>query len=192
MSVDRRKVFDGVFTRDEVHVNLEKESEGDFEEICKLLSKGAPEARIQSHETFANEAERADPYVAIRVERLRGLCAQAKNIIVKGEDRRIALAVLEDADSVRRDILALQYTRSGLAFAASKRGLSRLYREAVAILKRDGADLPAKLVVKALEAAEVVRAESQMLIWIDDAGKQQKTTWKSFGSSLSRHRNLVR
>ena len=94
MSVDRRKVFDGVFTRDEVHVNLEKESEGDFEEICKLLSKGAPEARIQSHETFANEAVCDDPYVAIRVERLRGLLAQAKNIIVKGDDRRIAVAYL--------------------------------------------------------------------------------------------------
>ena len=111
---------------------------------------------------------------------------------MKGGDRRIAVAVLADADNVRRDILQLQYTRKGIEFAASKRGLSRLYREAVAILKRDGADLPAKLVVKALEAAEVVRAESQMLIWLDDAGKQQKTTWKSFGSSLSRHRNLVR
>ena len=190
MSVDRRKVFDGVFTWDEVTVT--GGDKGDFEEIIKLLSKGSPEDRIQSHEAFANEAGCDDPYVAIRVERLRGLLAQAKNIIVKGDDRRIAVAILADADNVRRDILQLQYTRSGIEFAASKRGLSRLYREAVAILKRDGADLPAKLVVKALEAAEVVRAESQMLIWIDDAGKQQKTTWKSFGSSLSRHRNLVR
>ena len=192
MSVDRRKVFDGVFTRDEVHVNLEKESEGDFEEICKLLTKGSPESRIESHETFANQAGCDDPYVAIRVERLRGLLAQAKNIIVKGDDRRIAVAILADADNVRRDILQLQYTRSGIEFAASKRGLSRLYREAVAILKRDGADLPAKLVVKALEAAKVVRDESQTLHWTDDAGKQQETAWKSFDTNLSRHRKLVR
>ena len=190
MSVERRKVFDGVFTREEVTVT--GGGKDDFGEICNLLDNGSPESRIESHETFANEAEGADPYVAIRVERLRGLVAQAKNIIVKGEDRRIALAVLEDADSVRRDILALQYTRSGLAFAASKRGLSRLYREAVAILKRDGADLPAKLVVKALEAAKVVRDESQTLHWTDDAGTQQETAWKSFDTNLSRHRKLVR
>lgn len=191
MSVERRKVFDGVFTRGEVHVNLEKESEGDFEEICKLLNKGAPEARIQSHEKFVNATDATDPYVAIRIVRLRALVAQAKNIIVKGDDRRIALAVLGDADNVRRDILALQYTRSGIAFAASKRGLSRLYREAVAILKREGADLATKLVVRALENAKVVRDESQILHWTDDAGKQQETSWKSFDTNLSRQRKRI-
>lgn len=191
MSVKRRKVSDdGVFTREEVTVT--GEDRGDFEEICKLLDKGAPEARIQSHETFANAADCADPYVAIRIDRLRGLVAQAKNIIVKSGDRQALLAVLEGADTVRRDILALQYTRSGIEFAASKRGLSRLYREAVAILKREGADLTAKRVIRALENAKVVRDESQILHWTDDAGKQQETSWKSFDTNLSRHRKLIR
>ncbi len=189
MSVGRRKVFDGVFTRDDVHVNLEKESEGDFEEICKLLDKGAPEARIQSHETFMNAADCSDPYVEIRIDRLRGLVAQAKNTIVKGDDRRIALAVLGDADNVRREILALPYTRSGIEFAASKRGRNRLYREAMAI-RAGNKDLAPKLVLQALEAAGVVydvvlnAKRGLVLQWIDDKRRKKSTPFEQFSEHL--------
>lgn len=190
MSVKRRKVFDGVFTREEITVT--GEDKGDFEEICKLLNKGAPEARIQSHETFVNTTDATDPYVALRIDRLRGLVAQAKNIIVKGEDRRTALAVLGDADRLRREILELQYTRRGINFAASKRGLNLLYREAVAIRVGDKTLNP-KAVVKALEAAgvvyEVVQNDKKELVlhWIDDKRRKKSTPLEQFSERLNYH-----
>ena len=194
MSVERRKVFDGVFTRGEVHVNLEKESEGDFEEICKLLNKGAPEARIQSHEKFVNATDATDPYVAIRIVRLRALVAQAKNIIVKGDDRRIALAVLGDADNVRREILALPYTRKGIGLTARNREPNRLYREAVAILKREGTDTKATRVIEALIANKVVRTHKKKpgLHWTADKKRPQCVSLKQFEKRLSHYRTRLR
>lgn len=187
MSVKRRKVFDGVFTR--VEITVTGEDKGDFEEICKLLDKGAPEARIQSHETFTNTTDATDPYVALRIDRLRGLVAQAKNIIVKGEDRRTALALLDNADTLRREILALQYTRSGIKFAASKRGRNRLYREAVAI-RAGNKGLAPKLVLHALEAAGVVydvvlNAKGGLVLqWIDDKRRKKSTPFEQFSERL--------
>ena len=194
MSVKRRKVSDGVFTREEVTVT--GEDKGDFEEICKLLNKGAPEARIQSHETFANATDSSDQSVAIRIGRAAGLVAQAKNIIVTGGDRRTALALLDNADTLRREILALPYTRRGIKFAASKRGLNLLYREAVAIRVGDKTLVP-KAVVKALEAAGVVyevvldAKGGLVLRWIDDKRRKKSTTFEQFSERLDHHTKVI-
>lgn len=187
MTVKRRKVSDGVFTREEVTVT--GADKGDFEEICKRLNKGAPEDRIQSHETFMNAADCSDPYVEIRIDRLRRLVAQAKNIIVKARDRQTALLVLNNADNVRREILALQYTRRGIKFAASTRGRNRLYREAVAI-RAGNKDLAPKLVLQALEAAGVVydvvlNAKGGLVLqWIDDKRRKKSTPFEQFSERL--------
>lgn len=192
MSVKCRKVSDGVFTLEEVTIT--GADKGDFEEICKLLNKGVPEARIQSHETFVNTTHCTDPYVEIRINRLRGLVAQAKNIIVTGGIRQTALHVLDNADNVRREILALPYTRKGIGLTARNREPNRLYREAVAILKREGTGTKAKQVLEELHANKVVRTHKKKpgLHWTDDKKRTQCTSLKQFEKRLSHYRTLLR
>jgi len=98
------------------------------------------------------------------------------------------------ADKAREELdsYALPLAKRGAQFTGNKRPLSLLYREALAILESEGIDLPSKRVRLALEKAGVIRDDSGLLRWTDDAGRQKETSWKQFDTSLSRHRARIR
>lgn len=93
------------------------------------------------------------------------------------------------SDRVQQHILDAY---AGLAPIGNKRGISLLYREAVAILEREGVDFPAKRVRRALEKDGVIRVESEILHWTDGDGRQKRTPIKQFETNLSRHKARIR
>ena len=94
----------------------------------------------------------------------------------------------------------------GEKFQNSKRGYSKLYRVAEKILIDNGADYPAKDVWRKLESlakkghpaiqevegdVDSDEAKHVFVYWIDDKGKEQKTSFKQFQSQLSGHRKTL-
>lgn len=108
------------------------------------------------------------------------------------EAARIAIAIGEFFTAIQISIQWEKFARRGKTIADSKRSLSRLYREAVAILESEGVDYATKRVLRALEEAGVIRVESGLLHWTDDNRRQQETLIKQFDTNLSRHRVRIR
>lgn len=83
----------------------------------------------------------------------------------------------------------------GMKFGTNKlpRGRSRLYREAEAVLERDGRDTPAKAVLTDLERRGVVAVTKKMMMrWRDDADRPKRTTFAQFEKQISKIRGDVR
>ena len=72
----------------------------------------------------------------------------------------------------------------GRRFRDNKRGLNRLYREALAVLEREGRTCSAKIVRKVLEQRRIITTVQSKLIWIDDRGKHKVTTIKQLDSRM--------
>ncbi len=191
MSVKRTKKTDGIFTFVETCVDLTKPRKGDMAVIREILYANTPQSRIQRLEIFTNAMDSTDPFVAMRLERLRDRIARASRAFAGGNGSA-GLALIREAVALRREIEALPYTLKGLRFTGNKRQLSLLYRKAVEILEREGVGFSAKRVRQALEKDGVIRDDYGILHWTDDAGRQKKTPIKQFETNLSRHRIRIR
>jgi hypothetical protein len=66
------------------------------------------------------------------------------------------------------------------------RGFSALYREAIGVLEREGADTSAKGVLRALQTAGVVKKwTTKSVRWVDDNGRPHSTAFVQFAKRLS-------
>lgn len=152
-------------------------------------------AGLNRLEYIANRIENAVPKDsdnsdAQLVHRYIGL---ARAALAKGKTFEAAIeagAWLHDATAYWKDCMLWKDALRGERFSANKRGLSRLYREAVAILERRGAKYPAKLVLRELETIGVIRYNEYIVRWKDDKGRNKKTPVPEFGKNLSKKRNL--
>jgi hypothetical protein len=108
------------------------------------------------------------------------------------EAARFSVSVGELFARIQATIEWEKFALRGKKLAESKRGLSRLYREARAVLEQKGAKLPPKLVRRELELRDVIRDKSDVLHWNDDQGIKHKTKAMQFASRLSKLRKLIR
>jgi hypothetical protein len=72
----------------------------------------------------------------------------------------------------------------GRRFHGNKRHENRLYREARAVLEREGRERPASFVRSALKRNGIVQVKDDSLIWTDGRGKPKKTRIHQFDSRL--------
>jgi len=86
----------------------------------------------------------------------------------------------------------------GYRFTESKRGRNALYRLAAEILSDYGADYPARQVLSVLESLvatghpTVQEIDGRYIYWSDDKGREQKTTFHAFESTLSTLRKKIK
>ena len=103
------------------------------------------------------------------------------------EAARFAVDIGKLFDRIQATIEWEKFALRGKNIAESKRGPSRLYREAVAILERKGRDTPVKEILKELEDRGLVE-QNINLHWSDDRGREQTTTPEQFASRISQLR----
>jgi hypothetical protein len=126
------------------------------------------------------------------VHRYLGL---ARSALAKGKTFEAAIdagAWIHDATAHWKDLMLWNDAVRGERFSGNKRGLSRLYREAVQVLEEVGAKTPTKLVRKALEARGVIRDNGRVLRWKNDRGQSKSTPVQQFAKHLSKKRTLIR
>jgi hypothetical protein len=107
-----------------------------------------------------------------------------------------ALQAQSDFDKAVNALRSLQrldvHAFRGMRFTNNERGLSRLYREAEAILGERGAETSAHDVRLELVKKGVIRLKQGSLHWTDDRKKSKETTVKQFETGLSRLRRRFR
>lgn len=167
-SVNTLKQIEGELTRQADYIEELRRSKDEPIHHDFILQATDCLFRIRTRVALLKDARRRTPdeHVSRLVKHLH---------VLRTDAEKVHLRVLQDRYSGRR-----------------RGGLSRLYREVVSIMKREGADISTKSVWSALQKAGVIRVESEMFYWTDDKGIQKKTSMKQFESSLSRHRKLIR
>lgn len=86
---------------------------------------------------------------------------------------------------------AMPLAERGAKFIASKRGLNRLSNEVLKVLQSNGADLPAKDVLKELQRKSAIDEKDGVFSWRKRSGASKTVTMKQFEKNISRLRKRV-
>jgi hypothetical protein len=107
------------------------------------------------------------------------------------EAARFSIKIGEVSARIQAVIGWETFALRGKAVATAKRGQSRLYREAEAVLASNGISTSAKKVRSELVASGVVRDDGA-LYWKDDKKQDKKTSIKDFEKGLSKIKSKMR